>query len=92
MYQSFGFHWFFWGGLDLVHRILGPGPPLSAVLTTRTLRMGFLCQHGKEIGPKCKKRGRVDSQNAQDGVFVSTRQRTFANAVANDYLCALNYA
>jgi hypothetical protein len=32
-------------------------------------------QRGKEIGPKRQNAGRVDTQNAQNGDFVSTRQQ-----------------
>lgn len=88
----------FWGwtwstaSLDLVHHLFGPGPHAAAVLTARMPRMGFLCQHGKEIAPKRQKRCRVGTGIGLRGVLRVNTARTFANAVANDYLCALNYA
>lgn len=64
----------------------------AAVLTARMPRMGFLCQHGKEIAPKRQKPCRVGTRIGLWGVLRVNTARTFANAVANDYLCALNYA
>ena len=54
--------------------------------------MAFLGIGGNGIGPKRQKRGRVGTRIGHRSVLRVNTARTFANAVANDYLCALNYA